>query len=100
MTAINITTDIPTNIKTLEQLAAWSALALYRCNPSRKILENPDLSPQPVAYIGLIKADNNTNRLVVRLSLPIADSYPESSQKFWMNTLEFDNVELPPSLTS
>ena len=73
---------------------------LYRCNPSRKILENPDLSPQPVAYVGLIKADNHTNRLVVRLSLPIADSYPESTQKFWMNTLEFDAVELPLAFKS
>lgn len=100
MTDVNIETDIPSDITTLEQLASWVALALNRCNPSRKVLENPDLSPQPVAYVGLIRADNNTNRLVVRLSLPIADNYPESGKKFWMNTLTFDDVELPLAFKS
>lgn len=95
MTAINITTDIPTNINTLEKLAAWVGLALARCNPSLKILEYPNAEPARAAEAVLIKADDNSNRLVVRLSLPIADNYSESTQKFWFNTLDFSNVALP-----
>lgn len=95
MTAINIATDIPTNINTLEKLAAWVGLALSRCNPSLKILEYPNFEPQRAAEATLIKADDNSYRLVVRLSLPIADNYGESTQKFWFNTLDFSNVALP-----
>ncbi len=46
MTALNISTDIPTNINTLEKLAAWVGLALERCNPSAKILESPTRNPK------------------------------------------------------
>lgn len=95
MTAINIATDIPTNINTLEKLAAWVGLALARCNPSLKILEYPNTEPQRAAEAVLIKADDNSYRLVVRLSLPIVDSYSESTTKFWFNTTEFSNVALP-----
>lgn len=95
MTAINIATDIPTNINTLEKLAAWVGLALSRCNPSQKILEYPNVEPQRIAEAVLIKADDNSYRLVVRLSIKILDSYGESTQKFWFNAEEFGNTALP-----
>lgn len=95
MTPINIATDIPTNINTLEKLAAWVGLALTRCNPSLKILEYPNVEPQRAAEAVLIKADDNSYRLVVRLSIKILDSYGENTQKFWFNAEEFGNTVLP-----
>lgn len=95
MTAINLSTDIPTNINTLEKLAAWVGLALARCNPSLKILEDPNAPAQRAAQVVLIKADDGSNRLVVRLSVPIADGYSESALKFWFNALPISDTALP-----
>lgn len=95
MTALNISTDIPTNINSLEKLAAWVGLALARCNPSLKILENPNVASERVAQAVLIKADDNSLRLVVRTSIPIADDYAANTQKFWTNAQEFSNTALP-----
>lgn len=95
MTAINIATDIPSNINTLEKLAAWVGLALTRCNPSLKILESPDQFPQRAAESVLIKADDNTYRQIIRLVLPVVDDYASSTKKSWENVTEFSNVALP-----
>lgn len=96
MTAINLATDIPSNINTLEKLAAWVGLALERCNPGKKILESPDTEPQRVAQAVLIRADDATHRLIVRMSVPINSGYAENSTvKFWQNALEIDTTALP-----
>ena len=96
MTAINISTDIPSNIDTLEKLAAWVGLALERCNPTLKILESPEASPQRVAQAVLIQADDATHRMIIRLALPIKDDYASNSTiKFWQNASELSAVGLP-----
>ena len=96
MTALNIATDIPTNINTLEKLAAWTGLALERVNPTLKLLESPDAEPQRVAQAVLIRADDATHRMIIRVSIPIADDYASNSTvKFWQNANELSNVALP-----
>lgn len=100
MTNINIATDIPSNITTLEQLAAWAILGLARCNPSLKILESPDQFPRRAAEAVLIKADDNSFRLVGRVVLPVVDSYPEQPRKFWENIEKLDDVALPSAFKS
>lgn len=96
MTALVISTDIPSNINTLEKLAAWVGLALERVNPSTKILESPNADPQRVAEAVLIRAEDSTHRIVIRLSIPVNDGYPENSPgKFWQNALEINTTSLP-----
>lgn len=96
MTALNVSTDIPTNINTLEKLAAWVGLALERVNPTLKLLESPDSEPQRVAQAVLIRADDATHRMIIRVSIPINDGYAENSTvKFWQNATELSNVALP-----
>ncbi len=96
MTALTISTDIPTNINTLEKLAAWVGLALERCNPTLKTLESPDAEPQRVAQAVLIKADDGNHRMVIRMSLPISSDYASNSTvKFWQNTNTISDVALP-----
>ena len=96
MTALVISTDIPTNINTLEKLAAWVGLALERCNPSTKILESPNADPQRVAEAVLIRADDATHRMIIRVSIPINSGYAENSTvKFWQNALEINTTVLP-----
>lgn len=93
-------TDIPSNINTLEKLAAWVGLALARCNPTLKILEDPDVRPQRAAEVVLIKADDNSFRMIVRLSLPVADDYATNKLAQWENTREFSNTALPTAFKS
>lgn len=100
MTAISISTDIPSNINTLEKLAAWVGLALSRCNPSLKILENPNSDSERAAQAVLIKADDGSFRLVLRLSIAVQDDYATSGNKFWINAQELSNTALPAAFKS
>ncbi|MGL4640372.1 MAG: hypothetical protein ACRCVX_11690 [Shewanella sp.] len=100
MTALTISTDIPTNINTLEKLAAWLGLALARVNPTLKILESPDAEPQRVGQCALIKADDGSTRLIVRLSIPISEDYATNTVKFWQTAAELSNTALPTAFKS
>lgn len=100
MTAINIATDIPSNINTLEKLVAWGVLGLARCNPGLKILENPNADPERAAQAVLIKADDGSYRLVLRASIKVIDGYAESTQKFWFNCQELSETALPAAFKS
>jgi len=95
MTAI-APADIPTSATTtLEKLAAWVGLALARCNPTARLLEDPNTFPQRICEAVMVRADDNSLRLVIRVSLPIADGYAENPAKFWNNINEIANVALP-----
>jgi len=95
MTALTISSDIPTNINTLERLIVWGGLALRRVNPVASVLETPGAFAEPVAQTVLLKADDNTIRLVVRASIEIDPAYAESTLKFWMHARELSNTVLP-----
>lgn len=96
MTALNIATDIPTNINTVEKLAVWAGLALERCNPTLKILEAPETEPQRAAQAVLIRADDASHRTIIRISIPVSSDYASNSTvKFWQNATELSNVALP-----
>lgn len=96
MTAINITTDIPTNINTLERLATWAILALRRVNPTKEVLEIPGGDPERVIQAAIIQADDDTIRFFGRVSIAIENDYAEDNvNKLWMKSLELSNVVLP-----
>ena len=100
MTAINITADIPSNINTLEKLAAWVGLALARVNPTAKVLETPGTDPVRVCECITIKDDAGVYRLVVRVTLPLSDSYAEATSKFWESCTEVGTVAIPAAFKS
>ena len=95
MTAINLTTDIPNSIVTLEQLHAWSGLTLNRINPTLAILEAENFA-QYVVQAGIFSAADNSNRLLTRASLKLDPNYvSDRSKKLWMWTTEFSQVAIP-----
>lgn len=73
----------------------WGLLGLSRCNPNKKILETSGVDPIRAAFTTLVKADDNSIRLIGRVSLAISDDYLEVPRKFWQNALELDDVALP-----
>lgn len=100
MTTFTASTDLPSNINTLEKLAAWVGLALARCNPTKKVLESADATPLRVCEVVTIKDDANVYRLVVRLVLPLNDNYAEATTKFWESALVIDDAPLPAAFKS
>ena len=94
MTAFT-TTDIPSNVRTLEQLVAWGVLALQRVNPGVKLLETSGNPAQKVAEAVLLTADDDSTRLIVRAALQVKDGYAETNVKFWENILPISDTILP-----
>ena len=96
MTQIDITTDIPTSINTLERLATWAILALRRVNPTQQVLEIPGGNPERVIQAAIIQADDDTIRFFGRVSIAIENDYAEDNvNKLWMKSLELSNTVLP-----
>lgn len=100
MTAINLTTDIPSNINTLERLAAWAIMSLRRVNPTQKVVEVSDTSPVNVAQAAIVQADDGTIRFFGRVSIEVAADYSEDNTvKLWMKAEELSNTVLPTAFT-
>ena len=96
MTQIDITTDIPSNINTLERLTAWAILALRRVNPTQQVLEIPGANPERVIQAAIIQADDDTIRFFGRVSISIESDYAEDNvNKLWMKAEELSNTVLP-----
>ena len=96
MTAIDITTDIPSQINTLERLAMWACMSLRRVNPTLSVIEVPDSPSEKVAQTALIQADDGSIRFVGRLSIELQSDYAEdNTTKLWTKAQEFSNTVLP-----
>jgi hypothetical protein len=53
-------------------------------------------NPQKVAQAQIFQAADNTYRLLIRATLPIADTFiSDRSQKLWMFTQETANIVIP-----
>ena len=94
------TNQIPSNINTLEKLAAWCALGLHRINPTLSILEQENQAPTRVAQTVFFQAADGSLRLSVRLSIPIDPTYSTQGRKFWENAQDISNVVIPVSFTT
>ncbi len=97
MTALNISTDIPTGINTLEKLAAWVGLAMSRTNPTKEAREVPYADPERCVQSYLIKDEDGITRLVSRTSIAISEDYASGTAKFWTHALELSNTNIPPA---
>lgn len=95
MTAINIATDIPSNIDTLEKLAAWSGLALANINAALVAVEGPSYTER-VSQAGVfyVQADNKY-RVLVRHSIQMQPDYLAGGSKLWTYATELSDTALP-----
>ena len=96
MTLIDPSTDIPSQINTLERLTMWSIMALRRTNPTLSVLEITNQPAEKAAQTALIQADDNTIRFIGRVSLEIPNDYADdSTTKLWTKVNELSNTALP-----
>ncbi len=95
MTAINIATDIPSQINTLEKLFAWAGLALANINPSLTALEGVGYTERCAqAGIFYVAADNKY-RALIRGSVQMSSDYLAGGAKQWTFAQELSNTALP-----
>ena len=96
MTVIDISTDIPSQINTLERLAMWALMGLRRVNPTLSVIEVANQPAEKVAQTALVQADNNTIRFIGRVSLEVPNDYAEdNTTKLWTKVNELSNTALP-----
>ncbi|MEH2123073.1 glucose-6-phosphate dehydrogenase [Nostoc sp.] len=100
MTVINIATQIPSQITTLEQLHAWTGMALFRINADTTAIEGAGYTER-VAQCGnfYVAADSKT-RLITRTSLEVSPDYLSATGKPWMFVQPLSNTALPSSFSS
>lgn len=91
------TANLPTNIDTLEELAAWALSALYQAHGADRVLEIEGIAPVPAVEYTLINAPGGILRLVVRASFEVDKLIlTDITQKPWTRVKAFPgNLPLP-----
>jgi hypothetical protein len=84
MTALNIATDIPSSIVTLEQLNMWSNKCLANLYPDTNATEGENYSQRAAQSGTFYIATTNNTRHVGRTSLPLSADYLVGGLKPWM----------------
>lgn len=100
MTTINLASDIPSQINTVEKLAAWCSQVLATINPSATAIEGVGYTER-VAQSGVfyVAADNKYRRLI-RLSLEVSPDHEAGGLKPWQYTQEISNTPIPAAFKS
>lgn len=100
MSAIDLSTDTPSNISTAEQAFTWLALLLYNLHRGRtyKEAEGNSLDPGQAALVDVSQnttADGNI-RLIIRASIALDEAYvTDTTQKLWQFAQEFGQTDIP-----
>ncbi len=101
MTAFDKSTDLPITVNSLEKLAAWVGLLMSRINPTLATLEDPGLIPERVCQATIRRIDDGTERLIIRISIPLNEAYKENATaKFWTFANDISNVVVPAGFKS
>lgn len=95
MTAINLATDIPSAIDTLEKLAVWSGLTLANINPALTAIEGVGYTER-VSQAGIfyVQADNKY-RALIRHSIQMSGDYLAGGAKQWTFAQPLSNTAIP-----
>lgn len=95
MSALNIATDIPSQIDTLEKLHAWSGLALANVNPTITAIEGVGYEER-VSSAGIFYVQAaNKYRCLIRASLEVSSDYLAGGQKMWQFVQPVSGTAIP-----
>lgn len=95
MTAINIATDIPSQIDTLEKLAMWVMMSLNACNPTLTVTEGVGYTERAAQQGIYWVAADSKYRGIYRASLEVSSSYLSGGGKLWQYAQPLSNTALP-----
>lgn len=100
MTAFNKTTDLPASVDTVEKLAAWTLLLLYKLHKNDEVLEADEVGLVPIITLQQGLAANETERLIFRISLQLNQDWATNASKLWTQTLNIAAATIPDSFKS
>lgn len=100
MSTLNLATQIPSQINTLEKLHAWSGLALGYMYPTLKAIEGVGYEERVAqANVFYIAADNKY-RLISRVSLQVSPDFLSGGSKMWNYMMEVGNTAIPTTFVA
>jgi len=95
MSSLNIATDIPSQIDTLEKNAAWAGLALANINPTLLAVEGQGYEER-VSSAGIFYVQaSNKYRLLIRHSFEVSPDYLAGGQKLWNYVQPLSGTAIP-----
>lgn len=100
MTAINIATDIPSQIVTLEELVAWGILSLANINPTVVAIEGVGYEERAAQGGVFYVQSQNQYRFLGRVSLLVNPLHLAGGQKTWKYMQPLSNTALPNEFIS
>jgi hypothetical protein len=100
MTALNIATQIPSNIVTLEQLAVWLSNCLTALNTNVTATEGVNYAVNAASSGTFYIAAADTTRHVGRQSIALDPSYLIGGAKPWMYAQELSSKVLTAAMTT
>lgn len=91
--------QIPASINTVEELASWCTALLSQLYPEMTALEG-DGASERVAQFGVYYVpNNNTNRMLSRLSLQVENTYLVTGAKIWDATMPLGDLTIPANFS-
>jgi hypothetical protein len=100
MTAVNIATQIPSNITTVEQLSVWCSKVLSKLNSNVTAVEGVNYA-QNAAQSGVFYiANTDETRHIGRQSIALNSDHLVGGLKPWMYAQELSQKPLTASMTS
>ncbi|MDZ7970822.1 MAG: glucose-6-phosphate dehydrogenase [Nostoc sp. DedSLP03] len=97
MTAFNPATDIPSQIDTLEKLAAWLGSALFTINPTLTVIEGVGYTERACQANNFWVGADAKTRMIIRFSLEVSPDQASGSNKNWTYIQQLSNTPLPAS---
>lgn len=85
---------VQSQFPTVEAMAAWACLLLHRGNPTLKVLEAENYSDF-AAQASVFMANDGSERLVVRLSIPLEPGWASSGDPLWQQVQELSETAIP-----
>lgn len=95
MTVFNKTTDLPASVDTVEKLAAWTLLLLYKLHKTDEVLEADEVGLVPLITLQQGLAANETERLIFRISLQLNQDWATNAAKLWTQSVAFAAATIP-----
>jgi hypothetical protein len=100
MTALNIATQIPSNITTVEQLAVWCGKVLAVLNSNITAVEGVNYAQNAAQSGTFYIAATDATRHITRLSIPMDPNYLVGGAKPWQYAQELSQKPLTAAMTS
>ena len=100
MTTINVATDIPSGITTLEQLIVWATSAAAIINPTEQVVEGTGYSERACQSGTFYVVTSGMWRNLARTSIQMSADMQSGSAKPWTYAIELSNTPLPASFKS